>query len=209
MASVSTETFERPRLVEAYYDKVSPLQQRMVQLFSVIYEPISRAAFTDCFNHIGARDRGGNLFTSQSLKPHIDALLGLGLLVQEAGRGPACHPMIAEIATRDLVRAGHFDTFVSAIEEKLPLPSRWKGGPQYFSNDRQLIRQVRIGMYRNDIEWVQKQFEIFYSYQYFNPISPEEVFIRSVIIRLMLNGSALYLQSCMKLRSSAFSIIRC
>jgi superfamily II DNA or RNA helicase len=176
MASVSTETFERTRLVEAYYDKVSPLQQRMVQLFSVIYEPISRAAFTDCFNHIGARDRGGNLFTSQSLKPHIDALLGLGLLVQEAGRGPACHPMIAEIATRDLVRAGHFDTFVSAIEEKLPLPSRWKGGPQYFSNDRQLIRQVRIGMYRNDIEWVQKQFEIFYSYQYFNPISPEEVF---------------------------------
>jgi superfamily II DNA or RNA helicase len=176
MISIDADTIERRQLLDSYYSKISPLQQRMVQLFSVIYEPVSRSLFTTCFNAIGARDRSGNLFTSQTLKPHLDALLGLGLLVQEQGRGPACHPLLAEIATRDVVRAGHFDLFANVVTEHVPLPARWKGGPHYFNSDRQLMREVRIGIYRQDADRVRQQFELFYNSPYVPAIPPGAIY---------------------------------
>jgi hypothetical protein len=46
----------RKQLVENYH-KLSALEQVIVQLFSVIYEPVSRAAFAICLNQTGTRDK--------------------------------------------------------------------------------------------------------------------------------------------------------
>ncbi len=155
----------RRQIVEAYHE-LSPLEQVIVQLFSVIYEPVSRTSFVLCLNEAGARDRNGKPFTHQTLKPYIDRLLEAGLLVQESGQGPQCHPLLEEIATRDAALLGHFETLAQVVQEKLPISTRSKDGPCNFNSERQLIREVRLGIYRKDIKFINKQLQDYYKNSY-------------------------------------------
>lgn len=140
----------------------------MVQLFSVIYEPVSRSSFMTCLNQVEATNQQGKLFVNQSLKPYIDRLLEAGVLVQTNGQGPQCHPALVEIATRDAVQADRFELFANVVQERLPISNRWRGGPHYFNSERQLIRQVRIGIYRHDIQFIRQQLEDYYKYSHTN-----------------------------------------
>jgi superfamily II DNA or RNA helicase len=157
MADSATKTEAlRSRLVDRY-DNLSPITQLIVQLFSVIYEPISRATFIICLNQTGAKDKTGEAFTVGSLKTIIDDLLAQEILVQRMGLGPECHPLLMEIATRDAVRVGRFEPFAKVVQERLPVTRRWKDGPRYFATNSQLIREVRIGLYRGDIKFIYQQ----------------------------------------------------
>ncbi|WP_017328364.1 DEAD/DEAH box helicase [Synechococcus sp. PCC 7336] len=147
----------RLNLIEAYR-QLKPLDKTIVQLFSVIYEPVSRSAFVTCFNQTGARDSQNRAFTAIVLRAHFQKLLSLGLLVQARSQGPRCHPLLAEVVTRDAIREGRFEAFARAIEETLPLSSyNWGRGQRYFSSQDQLVREVRIGLYRQDIEFINRQ----------------------------------------------------
>jgi SNF2 family DNA or RNA helicase len=155
----------RQRLVEVYR-KLPSLEQTMVQLFAVIYEPVSRTLFVSCINHLNEKDRGGKHFTSPNIKPYIDRLIEIGVLVQSSGTGPQCNPLLAEVATRDAVQAKRFERLVQAVQKGFPVPRRWKDGPVSFGNDRQLIREIRIGVYRQDLKFIQKQLDDYYQYSY-------------------------------------------
>lgn len=155
----------RTQLVEGY-QKLSPLEQAIVQLFSVIYEPVSRAAFAICLNQIGVHNKNDKPFTQQTLKPYIERLLEVGLLIQESGKGPQCHPLLVEIATRAAVQVGRFETLALVVQDRLPVSTRWRGGPRCFSGESQLIREVRIGIYRQDIKLINKQLEDYHKYSY-------------------------------------------
>jgi len=151
----------RKQLVENYH-KLSPPEQVIVQLFSVIYEPVSRTSFAIYLNQTGTRDKNGKPFTQQTLKPYIDQLLAAGLLFQDSGQGPQCNSLLVEIATRDAVQGGRFESLAQVVQEKLSVSTRWKGGPRYFSSERQLLREVRIGIYRQDIKFINQQLEDYY-----------------------------------------------
>lgn len=138
----------------------------MLQLFSVIYEPISRASFMMCLNLARVTDAKGKAFTNAALKPYIDRFLAVGLLVQSGGQGPQCNPLLVEIATRDALTSRRFESFTKIVQEKLPVSTRWKDGPRYFSSESQLLREVRIGIYRKDIRFVNQQLEEYYKYGY-------------------------------------------
>ncbi|MCU0552948.1 MAG: hypothetical protein MUC48_26760 [Leptolyngbya sp. Prado105] len=47
----------RAQILDRYRKLVSPKRQ-IVQLFAVIFEPISRATFLDCLNHAGITEDG-------------------------------------------------------------------------------------------------------------------------------------------------------
>ncbi|MBD2770910.1 DEAD/DEAH box helicase [Iningainema tapete] len=159
------------------YRKLPPLEQKIVQLFSVIYEPINRTAFMGCLNQIGVLDQKGKPFVNNILKPYIDSLLAAELLVQESGQGPQCHPLLVEIATRDTVKSGCFEKLAEVVEEKLPISTRWAGGPRYFASDRQFIRQVRIGIYRQNPSFINQQLEDYNKHrQGKDKISIEDIF---------------------------------
>ncbi|QZZ22946.1 DEAD/DEAH box helicase [Leptothermofonsia sichuanensis E412] len=155
----------REQLSEAYHG-LRPLEQLMVQLFSVIYEPVSRATFVICLNDTQTRNIDDKPFTQQSLKPFIDRLLKLGVLVQESGMGPRCHPFLMETATRDAVHLGWFEMFAKIVQTRLPVTTRWKGGPRYFNSKNQLIREIRIGIYRKDIKYIHQLLEDYNKYNY-------------------------------------------
>lgn len=169
---------QRSRLIETYR-QLSQVEQLLVQLMSVIYEPISRALLVNCWNHLGTQDRGNVHFSQPSLKPYLERLIQQQVVVQSAQYGPQCHPLIVEVATRHAIRANRFERLVQAVEKGFPIPRRWKDGPVAYGNDRQLIREVRLGIYRNDIQFIKKQIEDYYRYSYQkDKISLERIYLQ-------------------------------
>lgn len=148
------------------YRELPDLQQQIVQLMSVIYMPVTRAGIIPCLNYTGARDKDNKAFVQQTLKPYLDRLLTKGLLVQEYGQSLQCHPLIAEIATRDTVRAGRFEALVKAVETYMAIPQMRKDGPRMFVNEMQLIREVRIAIYRHDVGVIQPILDDYAKYGY-------------------------------------------
>ncbi len=164
MPNLATNTEKLRTQITEGYRKLPPFEQKIVQLFAVIYEPVSRTGFLECLNQIIKLDKSAKPLVSKTLKPYIDYLLGTGVLVQESGLGAQCHPLLTEIATRDVVRAGYFEMMVQVVDENLPIQVYRNNGPRYFSSDRQLIREVRIGFYRQDISFIHKQLEDYTRY---------------------------------------------
>jgi superfamily II DNA or RNA helicase len=166
----------RGQLIEAYR-QLPPLEQQIVQLFSVIYESIARTTFLECLNRLGSKDEKGKTFSAATLKPYLEKLMAVGLLLQESGQGPRCHPLIVEIATRDTIRAGTFENLVAVVEEKLPILSRWEQKTRDFKSYSQLIREVRLGLYRQDLVFIKKQFANYYQYNHpKNAVSLDQIF---------------------------------
>lgn len=156
--SYAETTKLRTQLVEAYR-KLPVLERTMVQLFSVIYGSVSRPVFVECLNKTSIRNQNNKLFLPASIKPYINKLLEQGVLSQERGLGPQCHSLIVEIATRDAVKHGVFPEMVKAVETCLPVRTSWNKTQRLFSSDNEFIREVRIGLYRKDLTFIDKQFE--------------------------------------------------
>ncbi len=175
--NLDTETV-RNLLIEAY-GELSPIDQAIVQLFSVIYEPVNRATFAACFSSLGFQDKRGYTFNASSLRPHLEHLLKNGVLIQDVNQGPQCHPLLVEIATRDLTRTGKFDRFVQAVRQTFPVRNQWSRGPMYFTSERQLIREVRIAIYGNKPETIPQLFDTYNRYGYRRePVTMEDVIHR-------------------------------
>lgn len=130
----------------------------------------------NCLNQTGTLDENNKPFVSKTLSRHIDKLISAGLLIQESGQSPQCHPLLTEIATRDAVGAGRFEILALAVEEKLPIRTHWQNGPRIFQNTSQLIREVRIGLYRQNLNYINKQFEDYHKYNSQDKISVENIF---------------------------------
>jgi superfamily II DNA or RNA helicase len=171
----STENL-RQLLIRRYHQMPS-LEQTMVQLFSVMYEPVSRATYTLCLTQLGITDSSGRPFNNQTLKPYIDRLLALEVITQSGNQGPQCHPMLAEVATREAVRAGKFKAMMKVVQKQLPLTERWKGGPVYFTSSRQLVREVRLGIYSGDVGLINRRLDEYEQYRYsHDDVSLDEIF---------------------------------
>ncbi len=125
---------------------------------------INRTSFLECFNYIGARDHNYKPFTNSTLKPYIDGLLTAGLLVQGQGQGPQCHPLLVEIVTRSAVKADCFEVMAKTVHDKLGVKARWQDSPLYFQRESQFIREVRIGLYSQNLSFINKQIEDYNRY---------------------------------------------
>ena len=166
----------RSQLIQEFY-LLQPLEEKIIQLFSVIYEPVNRTSFLECFNYIGARDSNYKPFVNSKLKPYIDNLLAAGLLIQERGKAPQCHPLLAEVATRSAVKSRCFAAMAKAVEDKQPIRAYYTDGPKIFQNRTQLLREVRLGIYNQDIQFIYKQLEDYEEYGYHeDKISATDVF---------------------------------
>jgi superfamily II DNA or RNA helicase len=158
------------------YRQLSDVDRKIVQLFSVIYEPINRILFQNCINQIGALDENNKPFVNKTLSRHIDKLLSAGLLVQESGQGPQCHPLLAEIATRDAVKAGSFELLATCVSKILPISTYYTNGPWHFKSKRQFFREVRIGLYRQDLNAINKYIEDYNKYSRQDKIYGDDIF---------------------------------
>jgi hypothetical protein len=145
-----------------FYNQQSDLDRYILRLCSVIYGPVSRNNLLACLNR--ALPKSTKAFSASSLKTHIDHLSSINLLISN-NLGPQCRPIIVEIATREAIEEREFDRFVLAIQQTLPVRTGYRGGRQ-FANRSELIREVRIGLYKGDTSFVAKQLEDYTNYSY-------------------------------------------
>ncbi|MTJ10042.1 ATP-dependent helicase, partial [Anabaena sp. UHCC 0204] len=151
------------QLTEKYFE-LHPSAQKIIQLFSVIYAPIDKNSFISCLSKTDILDENNKPWGTKTLSLIIDKLIKAGLLVQENRSGVECHPLLTEIATRHAVETEQFETLVIAVEIKLPIHTHWKHECRIFYNLRQCIREIRIGFYRQDVSFINKQIEDYRNY---------------------------------------------
>jgi len=184
MSAFATTSDTLRQQLRVSYQGLSDLHQQILRLFSVFYEPVNRTIFLQCLNAINVRQDNGKNFNSSTLKPHIEYLIKQDLLIQERGLSPRCNHLIAEIATRDAISAGTWLGMVKTIEIYFPIPTQYNDeNVKRFNSQKQLLREVRIGIYRQDIEYVLLQVESYKKYAYgAKSISLDE------ILQLVLNN---------------------
>ena len=207
------------------YQQLPKIRQQIVRLYSVIYEPVNRSKFLMCLDALGEKNKQNKGFVSATLKPHLEYLLDKELLVQEWGKSPQCNPLIAELATRDAIAEGTWEDMVRVANIHLPIQTRYNSkDARVFNSVEQLIREVRIGIYRQDLEFVWRQLECYQKYSYYpepiqlddllnlllnNPFDPDwfsqlpQELYESGLISILLN-SVIYLSPA----ESAFSVLQ-
>jgi SNF2 family DNA or RNA helicase len=146
------------QLAKKYFN-LSPAIQKIIQLFSIIYAPIDKSSFLSCLSQTAALDEKNRPWNTTTLNYQIEKLVIALLLVKENKLGPECHPLLTEIATRHAIETGTFDILVKAVEEKLPVINHWNKNARMFRSLRQCIREIRIGLYRKDLDFINKQIE--------------------------------------------------
>jgi SNF2 family DNA or RNA helicase len=165
----------RTQLIETY-QSLSSSDREIVQLLSVSYISIHQTKLLTCINTAGIRDASGRAFSQQTLNACIERLYRTKVILQSNVKSTACHRLLMEIATRDAVKQGRFQQFVNAIQEKAPLRTQWNNHNIFASNE-ELIREIRIGVYRQDLEYIQKQLESYRKYHLgnFNKTSLDQI----------------------------------
>ncbi|WP_017298935.1 DEAD/DEAH box helicase [Nodosilinea nodulosa] len=156
----------RANLVQSY-QKLGEQERELVQLYSIIYAPVGKVKLLDCLNLYLADAKKPKIAGPHLLNPLITRLNGKRLLVTHSTYGPQCHPLLVEIATRDAIHQGRFEPMVKAVQTKLPIRTQgWNKALRYFQTEDEFLREVRIGLYRCDWNYIEQQFEAYYSNPY-------------------------------------------
>jgi superfamily II DNA or RNA helicase len=153
----------REKLVATYHS-LPELDRAIVQLISVIYRPVSRTQVLACMEY--TQLCGNKPWIAITLKPYLDRLLASDMLIPNGKHSLQIHPLIAEIATRDAVRLGRFGVMSKAVIKLLPI-DRYSTGTAIFRSYGELLREVRFGLYNNDLKFIQKQIEDYQRYQHY------------------------------------------
>jgi SNF2-related domain/Helicase conserved C-terminal domain len=168
---------QRQKLV-ATYESLVELDQSIVQLFSVIYTPVSRSLFFECFQK--TKLWGLNPLTAAALKPYLDRLITTDLLISSAKNTLQINPLIAEIATRTAIAADRFTLMAQVVAEKLPIAKHRYTGQRQFEQRSEFVREVRLGLYLNDTAFIDEQFTAYYDNYYSRSsdlILPEQLWL--------------------------------
>ena len=141
-------------------------EREILQLCSIIYAPVGKVKLLDCLNlyRAGIKKKKADL---QTLNTAIARLTGQRLMTAPTNHGPQCHPLLIEIATRDTLSQGTFEPMLHAVQAILPIRTHgWNKALRLFQNEDEFIREVRIGIYRQDWGFIEQQFEAYYMNPY-------------------------------------------
>ncbi len=153
------------------YEALDPIARKVVQMASIIYEPVPRATLLSCMDTLGLKlndinKPGGK--RSHTAASFNDLLIPLfrSTLLETSMMGVVCSDAIVEIATRDAIIQDEFDSMVETLHHYMPVKQRFStSGPRYFSSERQFIREVRIALYKEEgIEAIETLFQEYYAY---------------------------------------------
>ncbi|WP_017295787.1 DEAD/DEAH box helicase [Geminocystis herdmanii] len=145
------------------YQQLPSTQKKMVQLFSIIYAPISRSSFVLCLRSLEIRDDRNAYFTLTTLQPYYDKFTKLNLITQgQIDKSPQCNPLLAEIATRDAIKEGWFNDVVKTLKTQLTPKDKYtlyRG-----QNSAYFLQLFRIHLYLGDVDGMLDEYDRYYQY---------------------------------------------
>jgi hypothetical protein len=167
---------QRTKLI-SQYQSLTPEAKRVLQLMAVCYESMVRPnilALCHALHQVDAK-RYPKL-TDKVFKPVMAELTSNGVLVFNHGYDYSCHPLLMEIVTREVVRAGDFEAMVEAIETQLPVSRLPKNNAILFRGVDQFMRLARWAIYRHQLEEVPSMLKMLKEYAYMAyPVTFEDV----------------------------------
>ncbi len=176
MANKNPLEQERAALVRKY-ESLDEQDLELLRLYSVVYAPIGTNKMLDC-STVYFQLIDYPVLSKKELTSRVNSLLRQQLLVSQGGLGQQCHPLIVEIVTRDAVRDDVFEALVKAVEKQLPVGTApWNRNLRHYNSEQELLREVRIGLYRCNWDYVEEQLEIYQRNIFFRShISLSEIF---------------------------------
>ncbi len=121
------------------------LEQVLLQLISIIYEPVSIAFLEKSLARIDVVPAGEKKPGKDKVAAIITRFRSLGLLNAKN----QCSPALAEQFTRQAVAEGRFDQFVGFVEKEAPVSYMYG---KWSTRCWRAIRQYRIGVYSQDFD---------------------------------------------------------
>ena len=139
------------------YQQSTPAEQAAVNLLAVAWGGLSKSQITTPLRK--------NLSADEAAKIKLELLQRNGLIEVNrslwSSHGLRCNRLIAEPVTRKLVANGTFGHYVELVHLAAPLQAAYQKtakGDFQFRNDDELIREVRIGIYRADELYIERLF---------------------------------------------------
>jgi SNF2 family DNA or RNA helicase/tetratricopeptide (TPR) repeat protein len=126
------------------YQTLSPFEKSLVQLASIVYEPVNRITFANCLRRAKISGPKGEWLTSATLAPHIVKLQDLGLLDKDC----RCPEEIIELASREAAAADEYKSMAAAVQGEIPFSQYQSKWPQ---RCWRAMREYRIGLYANEM----------------------------------------------------------
>ncbi|GFO69136.1 SWF/SNF family helicase [Geomonas limicola] len=130
---------------------LEPAERVLVQLLSVAYAPISKNVLLNLARRFNPRLPGDLKLNAVSLGELLEGL-SQAKLVEVSREGVRCNRQIAHQATLSAVRSGSFEGMVLAVQIEVPMVSEW--GSSYYRAPQHALRDIRIGFYRQDPNFV-------------------------------------------------------
>ncbi len=133
----------------AIYRNLPESTQFLLQVFSVMYDEVKPE------NLLRALEKNPS-FSPASREiilnfKRVCATLNKHKLLLGSAYKLRCNPLVAEVATRDLIEAGGWEQVVKLTQACQPLPNR-SFGRQYFHTKSQAMRQARLFLYNGQVE---------------------------------------------------------
>lgn len=135
----------RKNLLTAYR-RLSPLEQSLIHLCAVIYEPAAEPVIYSCFRKTRLARQYSHIASLQDIKAVLRRLRQLDLLTAQW----RCHPVFMELAMRQAVAhsdKAYFQDLVNAVHEIMPFSDchRYAAGSE--AHGHRLMRDFRIGIH--------------------------------------------------------------
>ena len=125
MTSEKTNSHHETDLPAAY-QILPPFEKSLIQLASIIYEPVNRIIFTNCLRRAQIAGPEGEWLTLAAVGPYLQKLQDSNLLLRDC----RCPDEIIELATREAVAAGVFGNMVRAVQTEMPFSQYQSRLPQ-------------------------------------------------------------------------------
>jgi SNF2 family DNA or RNA helicase len=129
------------------YQKLSPFEQALLQLLSIVYEPAHSTLIVNCLRKLDLKNPRGNKPTAANLSHYFTKFEQLGLLTKDR----QCVDEIVEVLSKIAVKEQTFDIFSKTIQDEAPVSYYygkwtircWRG-----------MREMRIGVYTQQFDLI-------------------------------------------------------
>ena len=130
------------------YQKLSPFEQALLQLLSIVYEPAHSTLVVNCLRKLDLKNPRGNKPTAANLSHYFTKFEQLGLLTKDR----QCVDEIVEVLSKIAVKEQTFKIFAKTIQDEAPVSYYygkwtircWRG-----------IREMRIGIYTQQFDLIE------------------------------------------------------